>query len=306
MSLMFNPRYELPVRLLLRCLPEIARHRCFALKGGTAINLFVQDLPRASVDIDLVYLPLQPRDKALQGIHDALISISESIMGRVSGANIRESRTQNYVTKLFVNAGNAMIKVEPNLVFRGSIHPPIERDLCQHAQENFELFTSAQTLAVSELYGSKLCAALDRQHPRDLFDVKLLLESTGITPDIRRAFVVYLAGHSRPMHELLVPNLHDIGDQYEKRFRGMSRFEVSLDDLREVQTGLARLLVKSLDRDERGFLLSLKRGEPEWGLLGIDHIDRLPALQWKLINIHKMNTEKRKAAFNRLAEVLQE
>ena len=108
---MFNLRYELPVRLLLRCLPEIARHRCFALKGGTAINLFVQNLPRASVDIDLVYLPLQPRDEALRGIHDALISISESIRERISGANVRESRTQDYVTKLFITVG---IAVEAN------------------------------------------------------------------------------------------------------------------------------------------------------------------------------------------------
>ena len=303
---MFNPRYELPVRLLLRCLPEITRHRCFALKGGTAINFFVQDLPRTSVDIDLVYLPLQPRDEALRGIHDALISISESIRERIPGAKVRESLTQDLVTKLFITAGNAVVKVEPNLVFRGSIHPPIERDLCRNAQEHFELFTSVRTLATSELYGSKLCAALDRQHPRDLFDVKLLIEDTGITPEIRRAFVVYLAGHSRPMHELLVPGLHDIGDQYEKRFRGMSRIEVSLEDLREVQANLARVLVRSLDRDERKFLLSMKKGKPEWGLLGIEHIDQLPALQWKLINIRKMDPEKLTAALNRLLEVLQE
>ncbi len=303
---MFDHRYELPVRLLLRCLPEIARQRCFALKGGTAINLFVRDLPRVSVDIDLVYLPLQPRDMALREIHDALISISERIRRKIPGVNVSESRIQDHVTKLYIAGGNAVVKVEPNLVFRSSIHPPIERDLCRNAQEHFELFTSAQTLAMSDLYGSKLCAALDRQHPRDLFDVKLLLDGTGITPEIRRAFVVYLAGHSRPMHELLAPGLHDIGEQYEKRFRGMSRIEVSLDDLREVQANLARSLVKSLDRAEREFLLSLKKGTPEWGLLGIEHIAQLPALQWKLINVRKMDTEKRRAELNRLKEVLQD
>ncbi len=306
MSPIFNPSYELPVRLLLRCLPEIARQRCFALKGGTAINLFVQDLPRVSVDIDLVYLPLQPRDESLREIHDALISIHESIRKRIPEARVRENRIRDQVTKLFITAGNAMVKIEPNLVFRGSIHPPIERDLCRNAQEHFELFLSTQTLATSELYGSKLCAALDRQHPRDLFDVKLMLESSGITPDIRRAFVIYLAGHSRPIHELLLPALHDIGEEYKNRFRGMARIEASLEELREIQANLAGILVKSLDRDERKFLLSLKKGMPEWKLLGIEHISRLPALQWKLINIRKMDTEKRRAALKRLSEVLQE
>ncbi len=58
---MFDRRYDAQVRLLIRCLPEIGRYPCFALKGGTAINLFVRDLPRLSVDVDLTYLPLKPR-----------------------------------------------------------------------------------------------------------------------------------------------------------------------------------------------------------------------------------------------------
>ena len=65
---MFDPRYEAPVRLLIRCLPEISRTQCFAIKGGTAINLFVRDLPRVSVDIDLAYIRLKPRDEALREI----------------------------------------------------------------------------------------------------------------------------------------------------------------------------------------------------------------------------------------------
>lgn len=79
---MFDRRYEPQVRLLLRCLPEISRHPCFALKGGTAINLFVRDLPRVSVDIDLTYLPLKPRREALQEIDDKLISIKADVEQR--------------------------------------------------------------------------------------------------------------------------------------------------------------------------------------------------------------------------------
>jgi len=302
---MFDPSYEARVGLLLRCLPEIDRQRCFALKGGTAINFFVRDLPRVSVDIDLTYLPLQPRDETLQGINDALAAIGEGIKHRIPGAEVEESRSQNYIVKLFVSTGGALVKIEPNLVFRGSIHPPLVLDLCQAAQEHFEAFASIQTLSQADLYGSKLCAALDRQHPRDLFDVKLLFEDQGITPEIRRAFVIYLAGHNRPMNELLAPRLQDIEKQFESSFRGMPRSEVSLDELLKVQADLPHKIVKALDRDEKEFLLSIKRGKPEWELLGIEHLDRLPALQWKLINIREMDSAKHRAALKRLTEVLE-
>jgi predicted nucleotidyltransferase component of viral defense system len=300
----FDRRYEAQVRLLLRCLPEVARHDCFALKGGTAINLFLLDLPRVSVDIDLTYLPLAPRAEALQEIESTLLAIEKDVLHRVPGASVREHRVQGQVVKLTVATGDAVVKLEPNLILRGSVHPPEERELCAEAQQQFSVFVSARTLSVPDLYGGKLCAALDRQHPRDLFDVQLLLEDTGITPNIRRAFVVYLAGHGRPMHELLAPRVKDIGRLYEEQFRGMARQEVSLERLRRVQRDLPHLLTSALDHDEREFLLSLKRGEPEWDRLGMTDLDRLPSLQWKLVNIRKMGVRKRHGAFERLREVL--
>lgn len=301
---MFDPRYEAQVRLLLRCLPEVARHDCFALKGGTAINLFLRDLPRVSVDIDLTYLPLAPRADALREIQSTLLAIEKDVLHRVPGASVRQHRIEGQVVKLTVATGDAVVKLEPNLVLRGSVHPPEERELCTEAQRQFSAFVSARRLSVPDLYGGKLCAALDRQHPRDLFDVQLLLEDTGITPEIRRAFVVYLAGHGRPMHELLTPRVQDIGRLYEEQFRGMSRREVSLERLRQVQRDLPHLLTDALDADEREFLLSLKRGEPEWGRLGLADLERLPSLQWKLINIRKMSARKRHEAFERLKGVL--
>lgn len=301
---MLDPHYEAQVRLLLRCLPEISRQRCFALKGGTAINFFVRDLPRVSVDIDLTYLPLKARHDALQEIHDTLISIKDDIEQRIPGSRILESRSEEYVVRLLVSTDDAVVKVEPNLTLRGSIHTPQDRDLCLAAQEHFEAFVSVQTLSMADLYGGKLCAALDRQHPRDLFDVKLLLDDTGITPEIRRAFVVYLAGHDRPMSELLAPRLQDIGQLYADQFIGMTRSEVSLGDLLQIQQNLAKTLVRTLDDDEKQFLVSVKRGKPEWDRLGIDHLAQLPAIQWKLINIRKMDSAKHKAALERLIKAL--
>lgn len=301
---MLDPRYDAQVRLLLRCLPEISRHPCFALKGGTAINLFVRDMPRVSVDIDLTYLPLKPRREALQEIHSTLRTLKADIEEHVPGSRVREIQNQDYIVKLLVSTNDAMVKIEPNLILRGSVHASEDRDLCLTAQERFGAFVSAQTLSTADLYGGKLCAALDRQHPRDLFDVKLLLDNTGIVPEIRRAFVVYLAGHNRPMNELLAPRLQDIGRLYVDQFIGMTRSEVSLDDLLQIQRDLANTLVRALDDAEREFLVSIKRGEPEWNRLGIEHLPQLPAIQWKLINVRKMDPVKHKAALDRLIEVL--
>jgi len=300
----FDRRYDAQVRLLLRCLPEISRHVCFALKGGTAINLFLRDLPRISVDIDLTYLSLKPRREALQEIHDRLIAIKNDIEQRIIGSQVSEGRSQDHVVKLLVSTHDAIVKIEPNLILRGSVHKSQNRDLCLAAQEHFETFVSVQTLSMADLYGGKLCAALDRQHPRDLFDVKLLFDDTGITPEIRRAFVVYIAGHNRPMSELLAPKLQDIGDLYVDQLTGMTRKEVPLDDLRQLQRNLAKTLVRALDDDEKEFLVSLKRGKPEWGRIGIEDLAQLPAIQWKLINIRKMDSAKQKAALDQLVKAL--
>ena len=301
---MFDPRFESQVRLLLRCLPEISRHTCFALKGGTAINLFFRDLPRISVDIDLAYLPLKPRNEALDEIDTELRSLAGEIGRRVTRTTVQEMSSDGQLIRLVVSTSDAVIKIEPNRVFRGSVYPTEERDLSPAAQRRFEAFVRVQSLSAADLYGSKLCAALDRQHPRDLFDVKLLLDNEGITQEIRKAFVIYLAGCNRPMNELLSPRIKDIKDVYEEQFVGLSQIDVMLDDLREIQRGLAGVLVRALDDDEKAFLLSMKRGTPEWNRLGIEHLEQLPALQWKLLNIRKMSPDKHREALEKLTRIL--
>lgn len=301
---MFDPHYEAQARLLLRCLPEVHRHQCFAVKGGTAINLFLRDLPRLSVDIDLTYMPLRSRRETLRDIHDSLNLIKEDIEQDLPDSKVKPDLIQNHVAKLFVTTDDATITIEPNLILRGSIHPPQNLDLSPAAQEHFRDFLSVQTLSTADLYGGKLCAALDRQHPRDLFDVKLLLDDTGITPDIRRAFVVYLAGHNRPMNELLDPRFKDIEEIHKQQFAGMVRIEVPIKEMKKIQQSLAPMLVESIDDKERQFLLSLKQGEPDWNILGIEKLDQLPAIQWKLINIRKMDQKKRNSALERLRRVL--
>ena len=301
---MFNSIYVRQAELLLRCLPQIGKQACFALKGGTAINLFVRPMPRLSVDIDLTYLPLSKRDESLADITRAMEAIAADVTRLIPGAHVQIGRARGAVTKLTVALGEVQIKVEPNQVLRGSVYPPEMLDLCGEAQTLFEQFVSVRTLSFADLYGGKICAALDRQHPRDLYDVRLLLEGEGLTPEVRRAFVVYLASHDRPMHELLDPQFKDLAKVYAAEFAGMAREEVPVAVLAETRERLVALIRGQLDADEKRFLISMKRGEPEWDLLGIPNLGDFPALQWKLQNVRRMDEGKRRSLLEKLQRVL--
>lgn len=293
-------------QLVLQVLPHVAVEQCFALKGGSAINLFVQDLPRLSVDIDLTYLPISPRDVSLISIENALLRIAESVRQAMPGVKIQETRYQSkYLIRLFVNYQNVQIKIEPNLVIRGAVYPGEKRHLVPHAQVLFELFTSIQTLSIADIYGGKLCAALDRQHPRDIFDLTILMEHEGISNDIRRAFVIYLAGHPRPINELLNPKLQDIRQVYQSEFLGLTRAPISYEKLITTRQEVIDFLKRELTESERLFLMSIKEGEPKWELMEIKGIEKLPAIQWKLFNIKKMNKNKHIAAKAKLKAVLE-
>ena len=134
---MYDPGYIEQVRLLLRCMPIVAECDCFALKGGSAINLFLRDMPRVSVDIDLTYLPLEPRDASLTGIEKALKRIKSRIEEDLEDTVVNVSVIQGHVAKLTVMSPTAQIKIEPNLALRGTVGRPVHRDLCAAAQEQF-------------------------------------------------------------------------------------------------------------------------------------------------------------------------
>jgi predicted nucleotidyltransferase component of viral defense system len=261
--------YFKQAQLMLRVMPHVAAEACFALKGGTAINLYVRDMPRLSVDIDLTYLPLESRDTALANIGEALQRIAAAIRRTVPGVTVQVSRAKGakHVSKLFVHTAEAAIKIEPNLVLRGTVFTPVERELSEQAEIMFEASATASTLAVADLYGGKLCAALDRQHPRDIFDIKILMENEGITDDIRTAFIIYLASHDRPMSELLEPNLKDFRKLFEQEFAGMTNEEVEHDELVAVRERLVETIRNTMTENEKKFLLSIKQGEPDWTLM---------------------------------------
>jgi len=283
-----NTAYIEVVRLLLEASPVVFQQPQFAMKGGTALNLFVQDLPRLSVDIDVVFVDhTASRTEALRQIGAALEETRKEL-------NRRGLQTESSVgalgdeSKLFLRRGSHSVKVEVNHVFRGTMLPVQARSLTPESRRLFTTEVHVPVLATDELYGSKLVAALHRQHPRDLFDVHCMFGTGGITDEMVECFVGYLAGHHRPLHEVLASRDHDLTSTYENEFKGMARMPISLEALVASRDRLRQELDARLTANHRAFMLGLVAGEPDWNLMRCGHLRELPAIRWKLQNLAKL------------------
>ena len=300
----FSETYRRQAALLIRTLPLVAEEKVFALKGGTAINLFIRDMPRLSVDIDLTYLPVQPRPASLAAIEAALGRIATRTKATIGGSQIAESRTkEGTLTKLFVMADGVRIRIEVTPVLRGCVFEPESRSVSPAVEEEFG-FAEINVVSFADLYAGKLVAALDRQHPRDLFDVRDLLANEGISDDLRRAFIVYLISHDRPMFEVLTARRKDIEAEFKRGFEGMTDKPVSLKELTDAREALVLNVVGEMPDAHRRFLLSFERGQPGWTLLNVKGAADLPAVRWRQQHLDKLPTDKRSALVARLDEVL--
>ena len=300
-----SEKYRHQVTLLIETIPFVAAEPDFALKGGTAINLFHQDMPRLSVDIDLTYLPVAPRPESLAAIDAAMRRMAAAIRKGLPGARVTEvvNAREKIVTKLTAQKGDAQIKIEVTPVIRGCVFEPELRDVSPSVEETFG-FAQMKVVSFADLYAGKLVAALDRQHPRDLFDVRDLLANEGITDDLRKAFIVYLISHDRPISEVVVPRRKDIQHEFTHGFEGMTADEVSLDELLEARETLIAELAGKMPQAHKDFLIGFKRGEPDWSLLGVPGAADLPAVRWKQINLDKLPAEHRAKLVAQLEEVL--
>jgi predicted nucleotidyltransferase component of viral defense system len=286
-----SPAYVQTVNLLIDIAPVVFQTPHFAMKGGTALNLFVQDMPRLSVDIDVVLIDHQSdRDAALEQIAKELKRIESAITGIGYRADIRKKQVGDEV-KIFISSPDAQVKVEVNFVFRGTVLPVETLRLSDKTQELFSRNIQLPILSPSELYGSKLVAAMDRQHPRDLFDVKKMYESHGLTPEILNCFVVYLAGHNRPVHEVLFSKTQSMEEAFKNEFEGMTSEPISLEELNTTQAKLMSELPQALTKRHRDFLMSLVQASPDWSLLPFEHVKDLPAIKWKLQNLKSLKSK---------------
>ncbi len=183
--------------------------------------------------------------------------------------------------------GGVTIKIETSPVTRGAVHEPELRTVTEAVEEQFG-FAEIQVVAFEDLFAGKLHAALDRQHPRDLFDIKLLYENEGLTEALFRTFLVYIASSGRPAHELLDPHRIDLDGPFTREFQGMTRRPISLEELAGTREQLITDIQARLDEPARRFLLSLHDAEPAFETIGLPQAADLPAVRWKLLNLRKL------------------
>jgi predicted nucleotidyltransferase component of viral defense system len=287
---MAGEAFESQVALLVRVLPYVATEPCFALKGGTAINLFVRDLPRLSVDIDLVYLPIEARETSLVGIRSALGRIAQRISKAIPDSVVTDSANVDG-TLVLVRQRSAQIKIEVTPVLRGTVHPVESRTVRPIIEERFG-FAEIQVVSFADLYAGKLVAALDRQHPRDLFDVQCLLADEGIDKTLFQTFLAYILSHNRPAHEVLQPRLKPIQEAFDREFAGMTLNEISLDKLLATREQLVTEVRSRLDETSKLFLSSFHALKPDWALIDFPTVRNLPAVRWKLMNLQRLQSDK--------------
>ena len=180
-----------------------------------------------------------------------------------------------------------IIKVEPNFILRGTAYPVRPLKVCNRIVELTRNETVMQVLSFKELYGGKVCAALDRQHPRDLFDMAQFYKSHSLE-EVKEGFLVLALGHNRPLHELLGPMIQEQREIFDQQFSGMSdepfSYEEHLDTLGRLTNDVKGLFD---DGDKQRLLdfVSLSGEENAWG---IPHFDELPAIRWKRRNLESL------------------
>ena len=281
--------YRAQIDLLIDVLPYVDQEKRLALKGGTAINLFLRDLPRLSVDIDLTYLPFDDRYTAMQNITEAMKRIKDSIESSIPDSTVNEVANSNgVVAKLTIQKGRAQIKIEVNTVLRGHLYDTQPMQLSDTVQDSFGKYAEITVVSNAELFGGKICAALDRQHPRDLFDVHYLLENEGITERIKYGFLSVLLSHDRPFHEVIAPNFKDQKKAFETQFKGMTDVEFSYNDFESTRVRLVKEVQASLTDSDKELLVSFVDGKPRWDLFPHKRLKYLPGIKWKLLNIAKL------------------
>ncbi|MDD4476454.1 MAG: nucleotidyl transferase AbiEii/AbiGii toxin family protein [Eubacteriales bacterium] len=278
-----NSVYKDKVRLLLRILPIVMEEECFAVHGGTAINLFVNNLLRLSVDIDLTYIPLEDRISSLNHINEALTRISSRITELLKGVRVIPRLD---ICKLTCEYQGCQVKIEVNQTKRGIVGGgPTIFQLCEKAQDMFEMKVEARIVPITLLYGGKIAAALSRQHPRDMFDIghmSIPLE------EAKYGFIFCLLGSDRPVYESFAPILIDQRSAMEKQFAGMSDLEFSYEEYEVTRRKLILDINNIITEEDKRFLVSFERGHPIWKESSYEEFANYPSIQWKLLNLNKL------------------
>lgn len=298
-----NKTYRQQVELLLKIIPTLLEIESFAIHGGTAINLYVLDLPRYSVDIDVTYASIKPREESFAEIYKNLSILKEKIKSIIPNVAISEKPN-----KIYCSQKGIMVKIEVSGTKRGLIEQCETRTLCKKAQDEFETSNKAKIVSLSQLYGGKITAALDRQHPRDLFDVKLMFDFVTDFEQIKKGFLYCLLGGDRPIIESLSPNRIDQQETMIKQFSGMTDIPFSYSDYEETREKLIDFINSNLTQQDKEFLIAFEAGDELFPFANYQEFLQFPSVQWKLQNVNKLkglNPIKHKNSVKMLENFLQ-
>lgn len=297
-------KYLKQVKLVVEVIQIVATETCFALKGGTAINLFYNNLPRLSVDIDLTYIGFETRNIACENINAALNRITERLRDKGYIAKIQGN---NIEKKIICANSETTIKIEPNYIIRGYVEKPEILEVCEKVEDEFG-YAEIQVISKKELYGGKICAALDRQHPRDLFDIKELIKKNEINEELIKGFIAMLLSHDKPLHETLKPNIKNQNEIFEKQFIGMTNKIFTYEQHTETLKCLINL-IKIVIVPYKQLLLDFVSLKANLRDFEIENLENLPAVKWKLKNLEKLqesNPVKFKEQYDKLASYFEE
>ncbi len=281
-----NSEYARKVEILLRMIPIVTEEGVFAVHGGSAINLFVSNLPRYSVDIDLTYIPLEDRSSSLLHINEHLTSIAAKAGKAFHGMHIVEKPD---ICKLLCEYQGRQIKIEVNQTKRGVVGGEVVgKPVCDRAQEEFGLYCETDIVPMTLLYGGKIAAALSRQHPRDMFDVKYMEYPFAQT---REGLLFCLLGSDRPIRESFSPSLIDQRDALVNQFEGMTDIPFSYEEFEKTRAELIRDVNALVTPEDKAFLLSFESAEPDWDSFEFGYFRDYPSVKWKLQNLQKLKSQ---------------
>lgn len=298
-----NKIYRRKVELLLRILPFVTDEDCFAIHGGTAINLFVKNLYRLSVDIDVTYIPIEDRNTSLQRINEALVKISDRVKRQFPDVRVIPRLD---ICKITCESRGCQVKIEVNQTKRGLVCGEAALlPLCEKAQSLFGMEVDARIVPIPQLYGGKISAALSRQHPRDLFDVKQMDIPLA---DVKEGLIFCLLGSDRPIYESFAPNLIDQHEAMERQFSGMSEMLFGYNDFEATREKLILDVNSMMTEEDIRFLIGFEELTVDWENTPYSSFRKYPSVRWKMQNLQKLkasNPKKLKSEADKLRKIFE-
>lgn len=296
-----NKIYRRKVEFLLRILPFVTDEDCFAIHGGTAINLFVKNLYRLSVDIDVTYIPIEDRNTSLQRINEALVRISDRVKRQFPDVSVIPRLD---ICKITCESRGCQVKIEVNQTKRGLVCGEAALlPLCEKAQSLFGMEVDARIVPIPQLYGGKISAALSRQHPRDLFDVKQMDIPLA---DVKEGLIFCLLGSDRPIYESFAPNLIDQHEAMERQFSGMSEMLFGYNDFEATREKLILDVNSMMTEEDIRFLIGFEELTVDWENTPYSSFREYPSVRWKMQNLQKLkasNPKKLKSEADKLRKI---